>query len=113
MVAYKNKSLQLSGRLFLKPHNCLPMKWSFLLLFIFVGTLSGCGLKDREAAVRKKEAELAQKEQALAEKDKALQLKEEALLAKEQKLSQADSTTKITASIYNPALVGQWTARMI
>jgi hypothetical protein len=89
------------------------MKWFFLLLFFFAGTLSGCGLKDRESAVREKEAELTQREQALAEKEKTLQLQEEALLAKERKLNQADSTTKITASVYNPALVGQWTARMV
>jgi hypothetical protein len=90
------------------------MKWLSLLLLLLIYTITGCGLQERETSVQKKEAELAEKERELAEKESNLRLKEEELLLKEQLLNsrKEDTTTANLASLFNPALVGQWNARM-
>lgn len=86
------------------------MKWfaTYILVLFFVAP--GCDLRKREENLQKKEAELAQKEQELLLKEKTLQLKEEEL----QKASKTDSSSVVdTMSLYNPAIIGFWSVKMI
>lgn len=82
-----------------------------MLQFLLFFSISGCGLREREASRQQKEAELARKEQLLAEKEKRLQLKEEELLIKEQ-LYQSRHLDTVTTSAFHPAMAGQWDVRM-
>jgi hypothetical protein len=93
------------------------MKWTFFvpLFLLFIST--GCNnLRQRETAVQQREEALAQKEQVLLAKENQLELKAQELLKQEQQLKNAqqpDSSAQSLVSEFNPALVGNWNARMI
>lgn len=92
------------------------MRWIFYLPLVLIFICAGCGLQEREASVQKREAELARKEQALVVREKTLQLREEEIMNREQQLQKAEKTDSIAqnpADIFNPALTGKWSARMI
>jgi hypothetical protein len=86
------------------------MKWfATYILFILI-VAPGCDLRKREENLKKKEAELAQKEQQLLLKEKTLQLKEEEL----QNAAKTDSSPIVdTMKLYNPAVIGFWSVKMI
>jgi len=91
------------------------MKWIFYLPLLFIFICSGCGFQEREAALQKRELELTQKEQELAVKENNLQLKEEELVKREQQLKKpqpVDTTSQSPESVFNPALIGNWNAKM-
>lgn len=93
------------------------MKWTFFVPLILIFISIGCNnLRQREAAVQQREQALAQKEQVLTAKEKQLELKARELLKQEQQLQaaqQPDSLAQVLGSEFNPALVGNWNARMI
>jgi hypothetical protein len=91
------------------------MRWIICLLFLSTFLISGCNLREREAAVQEKEAELAQKEQQLTTREVNLQQKEADLVNREKQISKAqlpDSVAQELVATNNPALVGKWNARM-
>lgn len=89
------------------------MKWPILIFCLWLMTLTGCGLREREDALNKKMSEVAQKEQKLLLQEKTLQLKEEELNQRQRLL---DSTSnKITIDslpVLHPQLPGTWLVKM-
>ncbi|MGV3503559.1 MAG: hypothetical protein ACO1O1_07610 [Adhaeribacter sp.] len=80
---------------------------SFFLLALFC--FSGCGMQQREKAVKEKEIALNQKEQELVQREEALRLREEALLSKHRQ----DSTQQDSTQVLNAKLTGRWEVRMV
>jgi len=91
--------------------NLHEMAYSDFCLWLI--TLTGCGLREREDALNKKMSEVAQKEQKLLFQEKTLQLKEEELNQRQRLL---DSTSnKITVDslpVFYPQLPGTWLVKM-
>lgn len=86
------------------------MAKKFILYFTLVMLFAtGCGLRDREAALQQKEAAFAEREKQLQFKEKSLQLKEEALMVLKQ---QMDSSQQDTKRLYNDTIVGMWNVKM-
>lgn len=87
------------------------MKLLALFLYSLLLFSSGCDFRKRENELQQKEASVRQKEQELSLKEKTLQLKEQELIKRELRL---DSTLKTdTTNLYNPALVGIWSVKMV
>lgn len=102
IVAYKGNFISLQF--------IVLMKSVLFLLFILFTLFSGCGLRQREEALKRQEASLNQREQELLLKQKTLEIKERELLAKEKG---SDSTVhQDTVMSYNPAVIGIWNVKM-
>lgn len=88
------------------PHllRCLAL-WPLILLLL----LGGCDIDKRERALEKRSAELKQWEETLLLRENDLKQKEEAYI---QRTSNRDSSTRDSAFIYNPALIGSWAVQM-
>lgn len=90
-------------------YNPFPMMRTMLLCFCFFLLLSGCDIDKREKELEKKAQELQQKAEELQAKELALNLKEQELA----QLARAiDSTRQDSTFIYDPTLIGMWSARM-
>ncbi|WP_207491562.1 hypothetical protein [Aridibaculum aurantiacum] len=81
-----------------------------IMLLILLVTFTGCDLRQRELAMEKREAEIAEREQQLALREKSIEVRELQMLEKERKF---DSTSRDSAITFNPALPGQWAAKMV
>ena len=84
------------------------MKWMIGLLLSAI-LFSGCGLQEKEKALKKKEAELNQKEQELIAREKTVELKEQELADKQMKL---DTLSRDSTFLINPAIPGVWSVQM-
>lgn len=84
------------------------MKYVFCLLTAAF-LMPGCGLQEKEQALKKKEVELNQKEQELILREKTLQFKEEEVAQKERRL---DTLAKDSAFMFHPNLSGIWSTKM-
>lgn len=82
---------------------------ALLVLIFLTPLLSGCGLDEREEALKKREAAVALREQDLLEKENALNLQEAALARRQQQL---DSTRLDTVNQQNQAILGNWNVTM-
>lgn len=87
-----------------------------LIYFVFVASLifcSGCGLREREAALDKRENEVNQKEQRLLLLEKQLQLKEDELAERQKSMDSTQNRFGLSDSaIVNPAITGNWDVTM-
>ena len=70
---------------------------------------TGCGFKEREAALKQKETVLQQKEQNLILRETELSLREADLLKRERTL---DSIRLDTAFVYDSLIIGKWSVKM-
>lgn len=90
------------------------MKWLMLIFCLWVMTLTGCGVREREDTLNQKMREVAQKEQELLLQEKTLQLKEEELNQRQRLLdSTSNKVTVDSLSVTHPQLPGIWLVKMI
>lgn len=80
------------------------------LIIVLLALVSGCGMREREAALEKREAALRQKEQELVYREQALLLKQQAMT---DSLKLVDSLRRDTLSMRDPRVVGTWNIRMV
>lgn len=80
----------------------------YLSIVVFV--FSGCDIRQREAALEKRTAEITEREQHLLLRAESLYAREQVIIEKEKQL---DSTLSGTRAVYNPALEGRWSVRMV
>lgn len=85
------------------------MKGIFNFCFLAAFLLSGCGIQQREAALKKKEAALTRREQELLKREEALQVREAEILSRHR----LDSTQQDSARIRNANLLGRWEVTMV
>jgi hypothetical protein len=89
------------------------MKLKILFLGLWLITLTGCGLRDREMELEKKTIEVNQKEQELLLKEKSLQIKEEELAHKEKLLdSSSNKSAADSLAVLHPEIPGTWNVTM-
>lgn len=86
------------------------MKGMLYLCLLATCLLSGCGMQEREAALKKREAALALREQELVRKEESLRLREETLLQKQQS---QDSALQDSSVFANANLEGRWSVKMV
>lgn len=89
------------------------MKVVAFLLCLFILSFSGCDVRQREMEYEKKMAALNQKEQELLLKEKTLQLKEEELMKREQLLDSNRNRMPTDTVVYDPGIIGMWSAKMV
>lgn len=78
--------------------------------YLLVGFFfSGCGMQQREAALKEREAALIIREQDLLKREELLQVREDEMLSRHIQ----DSTQQDSARLRNTNLLGRWEVKMV
>lgn len=85
----------------------------FFLLIFLIGVFSGCGIRDREAALEKREAVLAQKEQELIIREQALVKDSINQLVSDSMPGPLPDSLQLVAPTQQPAITGTWHVKMV